>query len=76
MCIYMYMYVQRECIHVHVCAGKDMIKCACTGVHMYTVQVCVMYSIPGYQLLLHIHLQVHVPTCICTDVHLRVRVCV
>ena len=42
-----------------------MIKYACTGIG-------VMYSIPGYQLLLHIHLEVHVPT----DVHLRVHVCV
>ena len=45
-----------------------MIKCACTGVHMYMYVSCII----GYQLLLHIHLEIHVPT----DVHLRVHVCV
>ena len=52
-----------------ICAGKDM----CMYMYRYThVHVCVMYSVPGYKLLLHIHLEIHVPT----DVHLCVHVCV
>ena len=41
----------------------------CTHVH---VHVCVMYSIPGYQLLFHIHLEIHVPT----DVHRHTYLCI
>ena len=57
------------CIHVY--AEKDVIKCACTGVHMYMYVSCIVYQ-PGYQFLLHIHLEIHVPT----GVYLRVHVCV